>query len=346
MPTSSNKNGEAVRPCILEAQRDLCRLLVVAGVPQDPRWTSLILYMRSLEFNEALSLSQRAGIQQLLLATLGDKDFSDAKYRTICRMQEKIVTSRYTDLLDMAMRETKALYGEFEKILGSRRGDVRDLGDMAVESVESGESPDKIVRKLRSSFHKVLQVMDEDAKRLEQVAYTDALTGLANRRRFDEVMAGLAQKGAGKPLALLLGDLDYFKNVNDCFGHAVGDQTLQVAANCIRKVVSASAFSDALCSRFGGEEFTVVLPGVDGDDAYVLAERIREEVESVRFDVRSVTDGKLHRGQSITISIGVGVLEGGEGAFLGERLLEEADAALYRAKRGGRNQVVVSNSGS
>ena len=336
-----NSKSAAAKPCVLEEQHDLCRLLVEAGVPGDPKWTSLILYMRSLEYNEALNLSQRASIQKLLLATLGDRDFSDAKYRTICRMQERIVTASYRDTLDLAMRESKALQREFAKILGRRKGDVENLGEQAVGTVERGESPDQMVRSLRASFRKVVKVMDEDSSRLTEVANTDSLTGLANRRRFDEFIHEHTTKAAkaGEPVCMLLGDLDFFKRVNDTFGHLVGDQVLEMAASCIRKVVSASTLPHSLCARYGGEEFAVVLPGVELDDAMILAERIRIEIGGVRFDVRAVDDGTLHKGQSVTMSIGVGSMDPSWAEMPWERLVEEADTALYRAKKGGRNRI-------
>lgn len=335
------KNTDGQMPCILEEQHELCRLLVEAGVPGDPKWTSLILYMRSLEYNEALNISQRASIQKLLLATLGDRDFSDAKYQTICRMQERIVTAGYRDMLDLARRESKALNKEFAKILGRRKGDVEDLGEKAVETVESGESPDQMVRKLRDSFREVVKVMDEDSSRLIRMANTDSLTGLANRRRFDDfiresVTLALAER---QPLCMLMGDLDHFKRINDTYGHKVGDQVLEMAAGCIRKVVSSSSFNTSLCARYGGEEFAVVLPGVELEDAVVLAERIRREVGDVRFDVRAVDDGKIHKGQAVTMSLGVGAVNPEWSDAPWDRLVEEADAALYKAKRSGRDRV-------
>lgn len=337
-----NKTG----PCVLPEQRKLCQLLADAGVPQDPRWVSLIFYMRSLEFNESLSPEQRGRIQELLVKTLKGKDFSDEKYREVASVQEEIVTSPYRQRLQSAISESKALLNEFGALIQKRRGDVKDLGETTVQHVESGEQPDVVVKQLRSSFHRLVAMMDEDAKNLEKAALTDALTNLNNRRAFDEhleeTVAMIASNGI--PLSLLMLDIDHFKKINDKFGHAIGDQTLRVVAQNIKKAAEEHAGQRAFCARYGGEEFVVLLSGKRLAEAVAVAEAIREQVASVDLDVRTADGEVLHKGLSFTISIGVCQLDPEWGDVRGKKMVEMADAALYKAKAGGRNCVESSGS--
>ncbi len=162
---------------------------------------------------------------------------------------------------------------------------------------------------------------------MEHLASHDALTGLANRRRFTRQAEQALQRAEDGRLALLLADLDHFKAVNDTYGHAVGDAVLQRTAQRMRERVRSS---DVL-ARLGGEEFAVLAPGCDAADAAGLAEMLVETVRTTRFD----------HGGAVTVSIGVAVFRTGTG--LGE-LLREADDALYAAKTAGRNRFVTAGA--
>ncbi|MCB1449849.1 MAG: PleD family two-component system response regulator [Nitratireductor sp.] len=165
-----------------------------------------------------------------------------------------------------------------------------------------------------------------------EMAVTDGLTGLHNRRYLDSHLPGMFDKATsrGKPISLIICDIDFFKKVNDNYGHDVGDEVIREFANRIRKNVRGI---DLAC-RFGGEEFVVVMPDTDLALAKVVAERIRREVCTHPFIVQ---EGK---GQlPITVSIGVSTIEGQEDTP--GHMLKRADVALYNAKRGGRNQVFV-----
>jgi two-component system cell cycle response regulator len=163
----------------------------------------------------------------------------------------------------------------------------------------------------------------EDARR---AAVTDGLTGLANRRSFDQMMAG-AERGwreHGVPFALILVDVDHFKSVNDRFGHQVGDQVLIT----VGRVLDALATGAATVARYGGEEFAVVLPGADTAVAAGMAGRMRTLV------------AEIDRPVLVTASFGVaGVPEDAAGA---DSVIKVADAALLQAKALGRDRVVVA----
>lgn len=162
------------------------------------------------------------------------------------------------------------------------------------------------------------------AERVRQLVRTDELTGALNRRALTERMARAPERVPG---AVLLIDIDHFKVVNDAHGHAVGDEVLRWFAHTLRRFLR----SDDLLVRMGGEEFCVLLPGVDGDLARAIAERIRAEFAS--RDTAPTSAGPLR----ITASFGYSLF--GPGDTL-DAQLRQADDALYAAKRAGRNRVV------
>ena len=163
---------------------------------------------------------------------------------------------------------------------------------------------------------------------------TDALTGLANRRSFDEV----AQKGVddalreNKPLSLIISDIDHFKKFNDTYGHPIGDQVLRLVAQCLKTNVKGKD----LAARFGGEEFVVILPGTSLQNALAVATDIRKSVETKKIVQKS--SGKDMG--TVTLSLGVAQFVPGEQVA---DLLNRADACLYAAKRQGRNRVVTEH---
>jgi diguanylate cyclase (GGDEF)-like protein len=159
-------------------------------------------------------------------------------------------------------------------------------------------------------------------------AVIDQLTGLLNRKALASRVPELAQQSqvTGEPIGLIIGDLDHFKDVNDTHGHAVGDAVLKDVAYVLRKQLRAFD----LAYRLGGEEFLILLPGSDREQSAELADRLREAVSEARA-------GNL----DTTMSFGVAASPDGE-AFDYEPLFAEADAALYEAKQGGRDQVCIS----
>jgi diguanylate cyclase (GGDEF)-like protein len=166
--------------------------------------------------------------------------------------------------------------------------------------------------------------------KLEEMATTDALTGLKNRRKFDAAIDAEWRRAArGKtPLALLMIDADYFKSYNDTFGHQAGDEVLVGIAICISDAVRRAGDCAA---RYGGEEFAVLLPGFSPEEAFGVAETIRMKVQQWCGDT-AIT----------TVSIGVASLTPDAAADWG-LLVNAADKALYAAKAGGRNRCVLAN---
>lgn len=164
-----------------------------------------------------------------------------------------------------------------------------------------------------------------------ELAVTDPLTGLNNRRYMDLQLSHWLHKHlkSDEPVSLLLLDIDYFKRINDTYGHDAGDEVLKEFAQ--RLIISVRAI-DIPC-RMGGEEFVVIMPDTDADAAQMIAERVRAQVAD--------TDFGLIQGQSlsVTVSVGVSTLAGlGDTA---EAMLKRADEAVYEAKQSGRNRVIL-----
>ena len=174
--------------------------------------------------------------------------------------------------------------------------------------------------------------LEEQNAELERLANTDYLTNLYNRRRFfhtaEEEFNEVLQ--SGKPISITLIDLDYFKKVNDTYGHLVGDRVLIHVAQLIRTHCRVSD----VAARYGGEEFIILHPATDRKNAFVVAERVRKVVEVTPF---------IYEKDEIEVTISAGVVDTKIGRDFTriDDVLGLADMALYRAKDAGRNQVVV-----
>ncbi|AWN48262.1 hypothetical protein DK419_19500 [Methylobacterium terrae] len=165
----------------------------------------------------------------------------------------------------------------------------------------------------------------------EVQAFTDGLTGLGNRhmfvKRLDEETARARE--AGTPLSLIVLDIDHFKQINDTYGHAVGDLVLQHVAD---RIAAATRNADTVC-RIGGEEMVVIVPRIDPDQAAEMADALRAAIGAATVPVG---DG---RAVAATVSLGFATRRPEEG---GGSLFDRADAALYAAKRGGRDRVALA----
>jgi diguanylate cyclase (GGDEF)-like protein len=170
-------------------------------------------------------------------------------------------------------------------------------------------------------------------RKFERASMTDSLTDLPNRRyamkRLEKEWATSARTGL--PLAAILLDIDYFKNVNDTYGHDVGDQVLKHTASAISRAMRSSD----TCTRIGGEEFLVICPGTPLEGALQMAERIRLSVETTPIPVPAFQKGK------VTVSLGV-ACNASVGIDSIDTLLKTADEGVYHAKRLGRNCVALA----
>jgi two-component system, cell cycle response regulator len=191
---------------------------------------------------------------------------------------------------------------------------------------------DAALRQLSDTLHDVEQTNQEleqahaEADRLSRV---DPLTGVYNRRHFSELLSAELGLTDGGSVAVLLLDLDHFKGVNDRYGHLTGDAVLQAAAGRIASIIRSS---DCL-ARWGGEEFAILAPGTEADEASALAERARAALADTPVKVEGVV---------IELTTSVGVAVAGGPTQTSDGLLDAADEALYGAKRAGRNCVRMS----
>ncbi len=169
---------------------------------------------------------------------------------------------------------------------------------------------------------------------LERLAHVDGLTGVANRRRFDEALVLETRRclRANMPISLLLVDIDHFKNYNDHFGHGMGDIALTRVATTLSQKLARAA---DLVARYGGEEFAVILPETDHEGATSIAEKLRESVAAL-----NIPHAPGSGASSVSISVGVATQDPGQAMHPSE-LVEAADRRLYEAKATGRNRVVA-----
>lgn len=184
--------------------------------------------------------------------------------------------------------------------------------------------------------------LEINVRELSDLVYVDALTGLANRRGFDAALESELRRAARSrhSLALLLCDLDCFKHCNDTYGHSHGDRVLAAIATLLKGFCKREGDCAA---RYGGEEFALLLPGVACNEAIGIAERLRRAVAEL-----AVGNGDSHAVARVTISVGATSGHGAP-ALQCRHLVDAADAALYRAKRAGRDrceyQEVVGDTG-
>ena len=204
------------------------------------------------------------------------------------------------------------------------------LGSVCVIDNRPRELSEAQVKALQALSRQVTALLEMRrlVSELEMISTTDALTGLRNRRAFDQKLLDEHQRSARSrhPFSLLLLDIDHFKSYNDSFGHQAGDDALAEVARILQYTVR----SYDMAARYGGEEFAVILPETDKPGAMELAERLRHAVERAEW---------LNR--KITISVGVATLGFGQSI---PALIEEADRALYTAKERGRNRVVDADA--
>lgn len=181
----------------------------------------------------------------------------------------------------------------------------------------------------------MLSEIEEATRRISDLSARDKVTGLWNRHRLDERLGEefTRSRRYKAPVTICICDLDHFKQVNDCFGHAIGDVVLKTTAELMKAALRQTDF----IGRYGGEEFCLVFTNTDLMDAALCCERIRLRVESETF-----ASGE---GASCSITVSFGLSQCNEQHATVEALLSDADRALYGAKNQGRNQVFLSVAG-
>jgi diguanylate cyclase len=241
--------------------------------------------------------------------------------------------SRLRNIVDQVMKHLDSAAGD-----ASQFGQTLD--DFSVAIDEGGEQK---VRELITDLISETERVAERNRALEQQldrasvqkeALTDALTGIPNRKSFDTRLRGAAREARenDEPLSLLIADIDHFKRFNDTYGHQIGDQVLRIVARTLTDSVKGRDTP----ARYGGEEFAIILPQTNLKAASVVAEQIRMGLMRRRLVGRERGDNY----GSVTLSFGAAQYRPGEAL---DTLVSRADAALYHAKRQGRNQVATED---
>jgi two-component system cell cycle response regulator len=256
------------------------------------------------------------GNYDLLIVSLGLENYDGLR---LCSQARSLDRTRQLPILAIADADSNA------KLL---RGLEIGVNDYLMRPVDKNELLARARTQIRRRRYN--DRLRDNVQNSIEMAVTDGLTGLHNRRYMESHLATLAEQAAqrAKPLALMILDIDYFKRINDTHGHDGGDDVLREFATRLRKSIRGI---DLAC-RYGGEEFVLVMPETDIKVAGMVAERLRRSIAGEPFTV-----GKGTKRIDVTISIGLATLET-KGESI-EDVLKRADVALYRAKNEGRIRV-------
>ena len=298
------------------------RILVIEDRAESVAWFASALAPKhevssADTFEEAL-VRVKGGDYDLIVVSLGMRGFDGLR---LCSQLRSLPEGRHVPILVVVSD------GDKRKLTQALEMGVNDYLTRPVDKNE-------LVARVRTQLRKKRYAdrLRHNVQLSLEMAITDQLTGLHNRRymsRHLDTLLGNAKKNE-RPLAFVIMDIDFFKQVNDTYGHDIGDEVLKEFAGRI----AANTRGIDLACRYGGEEFVVAMPDTDIAFATNIAERLRQSIET--------TPVKISRGPgqiNVTVSIGIAKYEGTDDSA--EKLLHRADQALYRAKRSGRNRVVA-----
>ncbi len=323
-----------------------CDTLDKLGVPRDSKWRALILFMRSIKEYEIYTPDQKRQVQDLVVQVLKEGGLTEEKFQDIVRMNEDILSEPWRTRLEESLSEISQIIGGARELILRRKGDLEVLEFSTVDTLRSGKDLEHIIGDIRRGFQDVIHLMEKDADDLAKQSRTDQLTGLGNRRAFDDMLLAAVERGRADKLSmcLIMLDIDHFKAFNDQFGHLIGDQALCAVASVLRDCQKhgVEPQQDIFSARYGGEEFAVIIQDIDPHKALMLAENIRTRIETYNFVLRDLDGRIISSGIKLTVSLGVACLEDGWKDHIDRRLVQAADAALYEAKANGRNLVVMA----
>lgn len=277
------------------------------------------------------------------------------EYETITDLFRKHIADNQLLLAEKKAREFQKILAEVIKQMTSSDGEIQSKGDTLNELTEKLEKASSetdiseiagcIVDQTRSIVGSSMllskQINDKlneirtlrkELEGIKKTAKTDILTGLLNRRGFEEAMEFVLEKMSKKesPMSIIMMDIDHFKTVNDQHGHLIGDNVIKV----VSKVIQANIKGKDVACRYGGDEFILALPDTPAKGAYVVAEKLRENLRNTNWKVKGT-------GQSlgqISLSLGIAVYKAGQNL---EAVIQQADGALYRSKHSGRNRTTI-----
>jgi diguanylate cyclase len=267
-------------------------------------------------------LGRNMALAKAAVPTESEKEATLKALLTLLKSAEQLTTDvdSHSNELKHVGRTVGDLHlsGELEQVQSSLLGQIA-----AVLEANQRLEDDLVCTKYR------LEEQAQELDRTRREARTDVLSGVGNRKAFDERLQFTLSKFNRQktPFALVLADVDHFKWINDTHGHQAGDQVVTNIGNVLQQSVRDTDF----VARFGGDEFALLLSGIEGELATEIAERIRRKIERSNFNV-----GPENERVAVTFSMGLAAAREGDNA---ETLLERADRALYTSKESGRNQL-------
>lgn len=301
---------------------------VVAGI--NPRLTAAV--EERIKQGQRLDEESTNALFQQFIAEINEEE------------AERISANFERIMSDMATSATQAgsQANEFSARLESwgdglhKRDGVTQLSQEIAALLDETRDMQSAVNQLQERLlasHKEIESLKKEVTRAREEAVSDALTGLVNRKGFDEELALCLEQVAETSLqpSLIVADIDHFKNINDTYGHLFGDKVLRAVAHIIKQNVKGKDTA----ARYGGEEFLILLPNTSAQGAAKVAETIRVAVENSR--IKNTEKGDV--AGKITISFGIASLRAGDTSTT---FVERADKALYQSKNNGRNKVSIA----
>lgn len=325
MRETTGQNMGLIDPALAINETNLSgRILIIEDRPEAVAWFVTALEpqheVSSVDTFEEALVRVRGGDYDLIIVSLGVRGFDGLR---LCSQLRSLPQARHVPILVIVSDGDKRKLNQALEM---------GVNDYLTRPVDRNEMVARVRTQLRKKHY--ADRLRQNVELSLEMAVTDQLTGLHNRRYMSRHLENLMEQSVrtGKPLAFAILDIDFFKAVNDTYGHDIGDEVLREFAQRI----TANIRGIDLACRFGGEEFVVVMPDTDISFAYAVSERLRKQIECAPV-VISRAPGKVE----VTASIGLAAYTGeGDSA---DALLHRADQALYQAKRSGRNRVVAAN---
>ena len=308
---------------------DFCsRLVEISSELMRAERGSLLLFdEKSNSLNAKAATGARADIIKREAENVGERVASKVLQNGRAFVVQDTAAARFPPAPAEWNYKTKSFIS-YPVIIGERKIGVLNFTDKA-----TGEIYDEFDLALLDTLAPQIAVaidraaLKRKAGEFEQLSVTDALTGLLNRRYLEERVAEEIKRSHrhGFQMCLMMIDVDEFKSYNDNFGHPQGDKALKIVAQKLKETLRGAD----VASRYGGEEFSILLPQTTTGEAKIIAERIRQKIENTKFPNRRVT-------------ISIGIAGSSSKVNLTEDLIAAADSALYKAKREGRNNVQIN----
>ncbi|MEM8985668.1 MAG: GGDEF domain-containing protein [Pseudomonadota bacterium] len=313
------------------------------GAPATPQnfemWYAHLSGQNPKLSDDLTKVINKADISEDVTGELYDRHFANLEMSDSILQAASGVETEITDIVQV-LEDTGRNTSAYGDALAGASGQlshiedtdaVRTLLDGILRATRAMETQNrKLEERLAESTREICTLRDS-VEKVRSEALTDGLTGIANRKCFDETLRALMAEAesSGEEMCLIVTDIDHFKAFNDTWGHQTGDQVLRLVAS----TMNANVKGRDLLARYGGEEFVVVLPQTSLEHGVTLANTMRQAIEAKRLKKRSTNEDL----GTVTVSLGIAKFRPGEKP---QALIERADQCLYAAKRAGRNRAL------